>query len=179
MVYPNTHLDRAKYLFWRAATPIHPSIRDVLTTLGIFRYSGRQPFLLGHVAPHTTLKEFIRHLIKRGYGNHFVAWHDSDELVSLRIADGFRRQYHLRVFGDGAVHGHYEYTPEAHPFLHLNQIGFEDRRDFFLAQCGELIVPATETEVAAATARYYARWRPPSRAGKAALAERLPTAQSS
>ena len=74
------------------------------------------------------------------------------------------------------MHGHYEYTPEAHPFLHLNQIGFENRSDFFLSQFGNLLVPATAEALATTTARYYMYWQPPSRAGKRELAKRLKTA---
>ena len=156
MVYPRAFTDRAKYIFWRVLTPIYPTILDGIIALGIVRHSGRQPFLLGYVSPNISLKEFIHQTIKRSYGNHFVALHDSNELVSLRITDGFEYQYHLRVFEDGAVHGHYEYTPEAHPFLHLYEVGFEDKRDFFLSQFGELLVPAPSKEVVASTERYYA-----------------------
>jgi len=160
MVYPRSFVDRIKYLLWIIFTPLHPFARDLFLTLGIIQHNGRQPFLLGHVSPQVSIKEFIRQTIKHDYGNHFVAWHDNDELVSLRVTDGFKHQYHLRIFEDGEVHGHYEYTPEAHPFMHLNGVGFEDRRDFFLSQFGELLIPASVEEVEASTSRYYLHWHP-------------------
>jgi len=159
MVYPDKLNNRAKYIFWRTYTNFHPYVRDVATLLGIVRHGGRQPFLLGNIQKHS-LKAFIEHLIKIGYGNNFVAWHDDDEIVSLRLTDGFYRQYHVRVFADGAVHGHYEYTPEAYPLWHINQIGFEDRKNIFFEQFGEIIKSATEQEIATSTAQFYANWRP-------------------
>ncbi len=173
MVYPRSLGDRLKYLFWRIATPLHPLVRDILVRAGFLTHQGRQPYLIGFVSPHLSVSLFIEKLISLGYGNHFVAWHDSEEIVSLRMTDGFKKQYHLRVFEDGAVHGHYEYTPEAHPFIHINQIGFEDKRDFFLAQFGDLIIPATAEETIAATRRYYRYWRPLTRSARLALSKRL------
>ncbi len=159
MVFPDRLNNRAKYFFWRVYTNFHPYVRDVATVLGIIRHGGRQPFLLGSIKKYSS-KTFIEHLIKIGYGNNFVAWHDDDEIVSLRLTDGFLRQYHVRIFADGAVHGHYEYTPEAYPIRHINQIGFEDRKNDFFEQFGDMINPATEQEIATSTARFYANWRP-------------------
>lgn len=153
--FPRSFLDRGKYLFWRMITPFFPYIRNALTTSNIIPHVGRQPFLLGHITKGVRLEDFIHELIKIGYGNHFVAWRDSGELIGLRITDGFKYQYHLRVFANGAVHGHYEYTPEAHPFGHLMGIGFEKRSGVFLKQLGALIVPATENEEVVSTALYY------------------------
>ncbi|HEC93769.1 MAG TPA: hypothetical protein ENI56_00105 [Candidatus Kaiserbacteria bacterium] len=161
MVYPQSSLDRTKYIFWRAITPLYPYVRDIFTTLRIIPHSGRQLFLLGYIATDISVENFIHELVKRGYGNHFIALRDSDELVGLRITDGFKHQYHLRVFADGAVHGHYEYAPEAYPFFHLSEIGFEKRSDIFLKQLGALIVPATAKEIAISTAHYYSHRRFP------------------
>ncbi len=162
MVYPQSLLNRTKYIFWRALTPLYPYVRDIFTELGVIPHSGRQPFLLGSIAENISLEGFIRELVKKGYGNHFIAWRDSDELVGLRITDGFKHQYHLRVFADGAVHGHYEYTPEAYPLFHLGEIGFEKRNDVFLRQLGPLIIPATAKEVAVSTDLYYSYRRFPN-----------------
>ncbi len=155
MVYPDGAWNRVKYIFWRAYIPLHPYVRDIAVSIGAVKHSGRQPFLLGRVESHIPMKSFISHLIDIGYGNHFVAWHDDDELVSVRMTDGFVRQYHLRVFSDGAVHGHYEYTPEAHPVLHIKGIAFEDRRDFFMEQFGELVIQATKKESEISENKYY------------------------
>lgn len=166
MVYPDKTWDRVKYIIWRAYIPLHPHIRDLAIAFDTVQHSGRQPFLLGHVAPNVPIKSFISHLIDIGYGNHFVAWHDDDELISVRMTDGFAHQYHLRVFSDGAVHGHYEYTPEAHPVLHMNESHFEPHRSFFLEQFEELITVAGDKEIANLAIDYYSRWNPHSRSAQ-------------
>ncbi len=140
MIYPRSLRDRAKYVFWRVYTPYHPFVRDTALALGVVRHEGRQHFLLGKVAPHISIQEFVERLVAQGFGNHFVAWEDEGELVSLRYVEDFKCQYHLRVFKDGEVRAHYEYTPECYPILHLREVGIEARRDDFLRMLGDTIM---------------------------------------
>lgn len=142
MAYPDTPLDQLKYWFWRVYTPLHPYVRDTSTYFGIVQHEGRQNYLIGTVHPDKSLKDLIEHLLRHGFGNHFVAWKDDDELVSLRKPVNFRYQYHLRIFKDGEVRCHYEYTPEYRPLQHLIQIGFEDRSHEFQKILEGWIVPA-------------------------------------
>jgi hypothetical protein len=147
MVYPDTFKDRLKYITWRLYTPLHPLVRDASVALGIMNHvdkypRGRQPYMLGTIAPGVTMQEFISHMISQGFGNHFVAWKDSGQVVSLRYLDGFKYQYHLRVFEDGEVRGHYEFTPECHPILHMRDDSMEERRAEFLKFLGDWIVIA-------------------------------------
>lgn len=150
MVFPPSLLQRIKYFLWRLYTPIHPHVRDSLTALGVMsssakarRWGMRQPFLLGTIAPHETPRTVVEHLAKQGFGNHFVAWEDDGEVVSLRYAENFEYQYHVRIFKDGEVRAHYEYTPECHPIKHYYRRGcFEPRREEFLRMLGSTIVPA-------------------------------------
>lgn len=139
MHYPQSYVAQAKYFFWRLITPIHPYVRDFLLRLRILRHEGRQNFLLGRVAKHTSVKEFISHLIEIGYGNHFVAWRDDGELASLRYVVSFMHQYHIRVFEDGEVRAHFEYTPECYPMWHMNEVDMESRREEFLSLMGDRI----------------------------------------
>ena len=112
MEYPDTFLEKIRYWFWRFYTPLHPYVRDFSTSIRVMRHEGRQDFLMGTIAPTRSVREFVSYLIEQGFGNHFVAWKDTDELVSLRRTIGFRYQHHVRVFTDGEVRCHYEYTPE-------------------------------------------------------------------
>ncbi len=164
MVYPDGWNNRAKYFFWSTYTRFHPYVRDFVVRIGLVKHFGQQPFLIGYVAKGISIRSFIEHLIEIGYSNHFVALRDDGELIGLRITDGFTRQYHIRVFADGSVRGHYEYTPEAHPFLHLNEVGFENRKDVFLEQIGSVIVPATDRETLSATTQFYIKYRSPNKA---------------
>lgn len=147
MVYPDTFLEQIRYWFWRLYTPLHPYLRDLSTKLRIIRHEGRQDFLVGKINTEHSVRDFVSYLVAQGFGNHFVAWKDTDELVSLRRTEGFRYQYHVRIFNDGEVRCHYEYTPEYRPIQHLIQSGFEERTAEFRAILEDWIVPADSKPV--------------------------------
>jgi len=132
MEYPEEVFDYCKYLFWRMYTPLHPYVRDIALSLGVVSHQGRQNFFIGTIAAHETTQSVVNHLVARGYGNHFIAWKDEGEVVSLRRTVGFKYQYHLRIFEDGEIRGHYEYTPEYRPILHWKAVGQENRDEEFL-----------------------------------------------
>lgn len=146
MVWPQELRHRIKYYFWRVYSPYHPMLRDSVIALSLIRNRGRQPFLLGRVAPHLSIEEFVSYLTQNGYAYHRVAWEDDGEIVSLRYVKNFSHQYHVRVFEDGEVRGHYEYTPECYPILHLWDVGREDRRENFLALVGERLIPHMDAD---------------------------------
>jgi len=128
--------------FWDLYTPLHPFIRDTLTGSGLLQHDFRQDFLLGTFDRTRSLRAFVEHLIEQGFGRHSIAWKDSGEVFGFRRTDGFRRQYHIRVFTDGEVRGHYEYTPEYSPMKHLLEIDFEDRHAEFLEMLSDWVIPA-------------------------------------
>ena len=140
MVLPRRSVDLAKYIFWRLYTPYHPIVRDTALRFGFVAHEGRQDFRLGTIAPHQSVREFVSFLIEQGYHRHRVAWEDEGELVSLRYAENFSYQYHIRIFADGEVRGHYEYTPECAPLFHMKKIGMEDRRHVFLNMLNDRII---------------------------------------
>ncbi|HEX4104076.1 MAG TPA: hypothetical protein VHZ04_01190 [Candidatus Paceibacterota bacterium] len=139
--HPEDRWGRIKYRIWQRVYPHYTDLRDALLELGIIypRNSGRQPFVLGTLKKNIDIPAFLRHLQAQGFGNHFVAWQDESELAGLRKPDGFHFQYHLRIFKDGEVRGHYEYTPEAHPIKHLGYRHMRDRREDFQEFCGNWI----------------------------------------
>src|ERR1043166_1702968 len=124
-----------KFVFWRIATPFHPLLRDVSVKLGLVDFDqfvdnkGRQIYLVGTLRPENSVENLVEYLTEKGYGHNAVAWQDTGEVASLRLPDGFRFQYHIRIFDDGEVRGHYEYTPEAHPLKHYYEVDMEERRD--------------------------------------------------
>ena len=145
IVFPSSSLQGwLKYGFWRVYTPLHPTVRDVSLALGIVAHSGRQNFLIGRIAPGQTIKSVVDFMISEGYGNHFIAWKDDDEVVSLRKVVDFTYQYHVRIFADGEIRGHYEYTPECYPVLHFKAIGQRDCREEFHALLKERIIPVIQ-----------------------------------
>jgi hypothetical protein len=149
--YPKGFRNRSKYVFWKAIYPVHGTGRDILLTLGLLHHEGRQNYLMGHIAPGRSMEDFVKYLVGKNIRNHFVALRDDDEVVSLRRVVDFEHQYHLRIFRNGEVRGHFEYTPESHPKLHMKKVGQEARRADFLEMLGDWIVPASEDVLAQET----------------------------
>ncbi len=141
MVYPDTLAHRIKYYFWYYYSPYHTTVRDSVIAWSLVKNRGRQPFVLGKIAPHFSLEQFVAYLVEKGFGYHRIAWEDDGEVVSLRRVQDFERQYHIRIFEDGEVRGHYEYTPECYPLLHLWDIGRESKREEFLELLGNAVTP--------------------------------------
>ncbi len=146
--YPDSTTKFLRSGFWRVYMPLHYLMRNSL--FNIFEHGKLKDFL-GKIAPHLSIQEFVEFLVERGYGNHFVAWKFKGEVVSLRYVEEFTHQYHIRVFKDGSVCGHYEYTPESHPFLHtkrflymklgIKKIETKNQPEYFYKLLGDMIVP--------------------------------------
>lgn len=136
-----TFWDKVKQQVWRGIYRIFPAVqRTLLKWRIVWHEKGRQHYHLGWLAPGRTLEELKRYLHETWhFGNHFIAWVDEGQVLSWRKLDGFRRQYHLRVFTDGEIRGHYEYTPEAHPIDHFREKGEEERHEDFVKFLGEFL----------------------------------------
>ena len=140
--YPEGIWNKAKYFVWKyVISGGFEWGRDLLLRLGFIRHEGRQNFVIGHLAPGVKVEEFLSYLITQNFGNQFVAWIDDEQVISLRRLDGFEKQYHLRVFKDGEVRGHYEWTPESHPKWHLQEKDMIPKREDFLRFLGDWVAP--------------------------------------
>ncbi|MEK7607147.1 MAG: hypothetical protein AAB444_03070 [Patescibacteria group bacterium] len=137
---------KIKNILWRVFYPVFRWQKFFLNSGILFWHTPiRQRFFLGWLAPGKTLEELRQHLSEQGFGNHFVAWLDKDQALSWRKLDGFDYQYHLRVYTDGEIRGHYEYTPESRPMDHFREVGEENRREVFLKFLGKCIVQKKHT----------------------------------
>jgi len=113
-------LNDIKESLWYFEKPIHPYIRDGLLALHLIHHHGRQPFHIGYLAPGRSAADLRDYLIKKmGFEDHFPCWIDDGETVDLRFRQNFDWQFHLRIFNDGEIRGHHEYTPESRPIAHL------------------------------------------------------------
>jgi hypothetical protein len=142
LVYPDGIWDRAKYYLGVYVSPPILWVRDILLKLGILRHAGRQQYLLGHLTSGKNTADFLRYISTQQFGNHFIAWKDEGQVAGLRRLENFEWQYHLRIFENGEVRGHYEQTPESHPIKHLREVGMEPRREDFLRFCGDWVTPS-------------------------------------
>jgi len=127
---------------WRRIYPVFPWLqKHFLKWHLVWHESGRQPYHLGWLAPGKTLKDLEKHLhMQWGFGNHFVAWADNGQVLSWRKLENFDDQYHIRVFKDGEIRGHYEYTPESKPLAHFVEINEQPRLNKFKKFLGDYVV---------------------------------------
>lgn len=137
-----TPMDKIKQRIWDFVYSFFlPARRFLLKTGLIWHKKGRQKYHIGWLAPHKTLEGMKKHLHdKWGFGNHFIAWIDEDQVLSWRKLTDFEDQYHLRVYKDGEICGHFEYTPEAHPLEHMEEKGEVNKKEDFIKFLGEFCV---------------------------------------
>lgn len=101
----------------------------------------RQPYHIGWLAEDKTLEDLRFYLHSEwGFGNHFVSFTDKGQIINWRKLEPDGRQYHVRVYNDGEIRGHLEFTPEQHPMDHLSAKGEEEAKIAFLRFFGDFIV---------------------------------------
>lgn len=108
---------------WKVLTPLFPFLRITFGFLRPLRYKGRESYHIGYIKEGLKIEEVEAELEKLGFKKYCVAWIDQGEVLGMRKTDGFEWQYHLRVFNDGEVRGHYELTPEYRTWKHFFDIG--------------------------------------------------------
>jgi hypothetical protein len=92
----------------------------------------RQPFHVGFLAKDYSVKEISSHLeTHHGFEPAILAWIDPGESLSMRKLDNGIYQYHVRIFSDGEVRCHYEFSSEGNPLGHVLERHFEPRTEEF------------------------------------------------
>ena len=116
-------------------------IQKKLVDWKLVKHKGRQRYHVGWLAPGKKLEDLRFHLHSQwGFGNHFVSFTDDEQVLNWRkiTADGM--QYHLRVFRDGEMRGHFETMPEGHFFKHFKSIGIREAKAEFVKFLGDFMV---------------------------------------
>ncbi|MDP1706443.1 MAG: hypothetical protein Q8L36_01320 [bacterium] len=131
--------------FFAKLLDICQPLKDVLNFLGLIK-KHRQRFHLGWVRSDRSIGDLLDFLKEKGFKSGFWAWQDSDQELSLRKLVDRIYQYHLRIFRDGEVRGHYEKTPEDSPVAHFMEWGLENRRNDFLAILEDWLVHQPEDQ---------------------------------
>jgi len=107
-----------------------PRLRRIVLYYGILTHSGKQRFYICKLNKKL-LKKFADYLKKKGYEKDRYAWVDSGELFSLRKINKKIYQYHIRIFKNREIHGHYEYAPDRRPLKHLESTNLRRKRKYF------------------------------------------------
>ena len=137
-----TFFDKVKQKIWHFIYKFFPTLQKTFLRWHlVWHKKERQKYHIGWLAPRKTLEGLKKHLHEKwSFGNHFVAWIDDGQVLSWRKLTDFEDQYHLRVFGDGEIRGHFEFTPEAHPVEHFEEKGEQERKADFLKFLGYFVV---------------------------------------
>jgi len=115
---------------WRIIYMIYPPFLRVLECCQIHRK--RQDFHLGFLNNNNNpLTDIKKILLKQGFEDAILAWKDPGEILSMRKIDKKIFQYHLRIFADDEVRGHYEYTSEGNIWGHITEKRFEPAQGYF------------------------------------------------
>lgn len=125
-------------LFWSLAYIVWP---PCIRTAEILGFHGiRQHYLLGTLNKGFKKEEFEKYLTSKGFELTVIAWRDPGEVLSMRRIDKEVFQYHIRLFEDGEIRAHHEYTPESRPIDHFMEAHFEPETEFFKNLLGEYLI---------------------------------------
>jgi len=124
--------NRIKKFCWFLILPFFRFIRRTPGFHYLITNPGRQPYFFGKLKNEIMPDDFLVYLKKTGFKPAYDAWIDKGEIISLRMLKDFEWQYHIRLFHDGEVRGHFERTPEAHPFGHFLDQGMNENKEEFL-----------------------------------------------
>ena len=120
-------------------SPLFPFFQRTVQSLGLLRQApsvegpySRQPFFVRFMHATETIETLVERLRKAGFYDESIALHDPGQIVSMRRLDDAHpdRQFHIRIFTDGEIRGHYEFTPEDHPIAHWNETLFTPSDQF-------------------------------------------------
>ena len=125
-------------IFWNFAYKVWPPCIRVAQIFGMHNF--RQKYLLGHLNSNYNRDELRDLLLKHGFEIALIAWHDPGEVLSMRKIDRNIFQYHVRLFIDGEIRAHHEYSPEAHPINHLMETRFAPETSFFMGLLSQYLV---------------------------------------
>ena len=121
---PQTFTDWCKEILWTILQPFWPPIRWVMRMIGMRPFGpGRQPTLLGYLAPEKTPEQFRQFLKSIGFRHDPLAWVDDGEQFGLRNRLTFKHQQHVRLYWDREVRAHQEITPEYNDVQHIRDAG--------------------------------------------------------
>ncbi len=101
----------------------------------------RESFPVGWLAEGKTLADLKVYLHREwGFGGNFKAHVDRGEVLNWRKLLDTGEQYHLRVYEDGEIRGHFEMSPERNVVSNLTKSGQSEAREEFLKFLGDFVV---------------------------------------
>ena len=124
-------------LLWRIIYIIWPPFIRLFEFIGF--HKGRQPHAVGFLKPGVSLDEARRFLESKGYEHCILAWRDAGEILGHRLVHRKVFQYHVRIFKDGEVRAHYEYSLEGNPIKHVLETVLDAETPYFKTLLGPIL----------------------------------------
>lgn len=126
--------------FWSVAYYVWPPCIRTAECFGFHDF--RQNFLLGRLNSNYNRESLEAFLLQKGFEPAVLAWRDPGEILSMRKVDKGIFQHHIRLFIDGELRAHYEYSPESRPIDHIFEVVFKPETGFFKKLLGDYLVVA-------------------------------------
>jgi hypothetical protein len=123
---------------WKIIYKVYPPLLRFLEKTKF--HKGRQPYRLGTLNKKYTKKDLEKFLISKGFEDVVLTWKDTGEILGMRKIDKQIFQYHIRLFDDGEIRGHYEYSSEGSPWNHCVEKVFERREKHFKKLLGKFLI---------------------------------------
>ncbi len=132
-----------KNWYWKIIYISYPHFLRLLEKTRI--HNKRQDFLIGKLNSNYEIRELEIFLLDKNYHQGILSWRDPGEILNLRKLEGALFQYHIRVFDDGEIRVHFEYSSESRPLHHVLESHFEPRYDYFQELLGDFLLPDINT----------------------------------
>ena len=123
---------------WKVVYRIYPPFLRVFEALHI--HHTRQDFLLGTLNQKYKGVDLENFLLHKGFETAILAWKDPGEIFSLRLINKNVFQWHIRLFRDGEIRGHYEYSSEGNPLAHVFENCFQKDEEYFKSLLGDYLI---------------------------------------
>jgi hypothetical protein len=114
---------------WQIVYATYPLFLRLLEKLGA--HNTRQDYHLGFLKENTDINQVKKRLKSFGFEHAILAWRDRNEVLSMRLVHEQVYQYHIRIYSDGEVRSHYEYSSEGAPIAHILEKKFTPEPEFF------------------------------------------------
>lgn len=125
-------------VIWKVIYIIWPPVLRLIEFLKI--HNSRQKYPLGHISSNNNKETLMKLLLSQDFELDVIALRDPGQILGMRKLDTPLYQYHIRLFADGEIRAHYEYSPESKPVAHSFETGIEPRIDYFKKILGGFLV---------------------------------------
>jgi len=115
---------------WKIVYFLYPPLLRILERLGFHRRG--QDYHIGYVKKNYSISDLKDYLEEEGFGASVLSWQDEGEVMNLRKVNKRMYQWHIRVFKDREIRGHYEFSSEGSPIAHIYKKLFIPEEKYFL-----------------------------------------------